>query len=59
VSDHEVGDRFAKAEIAEVGGAFIGLEAGERGECVVVEQSRYLALAGSRRLGRAARNLRR
>ena len=44
MGNHEVGDRFAEAKIAEVGGAFIRLEAGECGEGVVVEQARNLAL---------------
>ena len=46
--DHRVGDLLREIEIAEIGGGLVGVETGDGGECVVVEQSGTASRRGFR-----------
>ena len=46
--NHLVGDALRKVEIAHRAGDFVGVETGESGERVIIEQAAHVALAGLR-----------
>src|SRR5712692_6952823 len=45
---HRIRNAPREVEVAEVGGGFIRVQAGDRSECIIVEQARNLAPAGLR-----------
>src|SRR4051794_22563389 len=46
--DHGVGDLLGEAEVAHVGGGFVGVHASRDGVCVIIEQARDFAMSGRR-----------
>src|SRR5215470_12940832 len=44
--DHDVGNLFGKVEVGQIGGCFVGIEAGDGSERIIVEQSGDTAVHG-------------